>query len=558
MTRKRNVVYNALMRDMNREYREQFESLRDLLSAMMNERSAGSLLKVTVDHLACSGDAVTATIWLIQPGDICSSCAMSQVCPDKALCLHLSASAGSVACGRLEQDDNGDQMHLRIPLGVGRVGQVAVSGRVVVDDAVAGDPDLPLVAPGELDARATGGFISVPLLYRGNVVGVLAMFTRGAPPEVDRLLRQRVIADITAGALANARAFEEIERLRRKLELENEYLRQEISAEGAFYEMVGRSEALQAVQRQIQLVAPTDASVLILGESGTGKELVAREIHKQSNRSSGPLIKVNCAAIPKELYESEFFGHVKGSFTGAVANRAGRFEAADGGTLFLDEVGEIPLDMQTKLLRVLQGGQFERIGDETTREVDVRIVAATNRDLKGDVDAKRFREDLYYRLNVFPVEVAPLRERKEDISLLAAHFVKLICRKMNRPMLKLNPAALDRLQRYDWPGNIRELQNVIERAVITAKTGILQIELPRAGDGSLVPVAVDRSGQTQGDDLQVITDDEIRQLERRNIIAALRVTKWKVGGAGGAADLLGIKPTTLASRIKAMDIQRPS
>jgi len=557
LTRKRDIVYNELMRDMNGEYREQFESLRDLLAAMMNERSVGSLLKVTVDHLARGADAVTATIWLIQPGDICSSCAMSPVCPDKALCLHLLASAGSVAPGRLE-DDDGDQMHPRIPLGVGRVGQVAVSGRVAVVGAVAGDPDLPLIDPGRLDERTTGGFIAVPLLYRGNVVGVLAMFTRGEPPEADRLLRKRVIADITAGALANARAFEEIERLRQKLELENEYLRQEISAEGAFYEMVGRSEALQGVQRQIQLVAPTDASVLILGESGTGKELVAREIHKQSNRRGGPLIKVNCAAIPKELYESEFFGHVKGSFTGAVADRAGRFEAADGGTLFLDEVGEIPLDMQTKLLRVLQGGQFERIGDETTREVDVRIVAATNRDLKGDVDAKRFREDLYYRLNVFPVEVAPLRERKEDISLLAGHFVKLICKKMHRPMLELNPAALDRLKRHDWPGNIRELQNVIERAVITANAGVLRIELPREGGSSLGDLAGDRSGGPVGGDVQVVTDDEIRQIERGNIIAALRMTKWKMGGPAGAAVLLGIKPTTLASRMKAMGIQRPS
>ncbi len=541
---------------MNGEYGEQFESLRDLLAAMMNERSVGSLLKVIVDHVVRREDAVTATIWLIQRGDICSSCAMSSVCPDQALCLHLSASSGSVAPGRSE-DDDGDQMHSRIPLGVGHVGQVAVSGGVVALGAVAGDADLPLVDSSRLDQQTAGGFLAVPLLYRGNVLGALGMFTRGEPPESDRLLRLRVISDITAGALANARAFEEIERLRQKLELENEYLRQEISAEGAFYEMVGRSEALQGVQRQIQLVAPTDASVLILGESGTGKELVAREIHKQSNRSSGPLIKVNCAAIPKELYESEFFGHVKGAFTGAVANRAGRFEAADGGTLFLDEVGEIPLDMQTKLLRVLQGGQFERIGDATTREVDVRIVAATNRDLKGDVDAKRFREDLYYRLNVFPLDVAPLRERKEDIATLAEHFVKLICKKMHRPVLELNPAALDRLQRHDWPGNIRELQNVIERAVITANAGVLRVELPRGGDGSL-DAAGARSGGSAGDDTQVITDDEIRQIERRNIITALRMTKWKMGGAGGAADLLGIKPTTLASRMKAMGIQRPS
>jgi transcriptional regulator with GAF, ATPase, and Fis domain len=545
------------MKDVNSEYREQFESLRDLLAAMMSEHSAGSLLKATADHLSRGSVASAATIWLIRPGDICASCQMARVCPSKALCLHRSASAGSVSRD-MPQDQEGLQMHMRIPLGVGLVGRVADSGEAVVVEAMTGNPELPLVDPENLDTQSTGGFLAVPMFYRGNVLGVLAMFTADGPPERGQLLRYRVIADITAGGLANASAFEEIERLRHKLELENEYLRQEISAEGAFYEMVGRSPALQGVQRQIQLVAPTDASVLILGESGTGKELVAREIHKQSTRSSGPLIKVNCAAIPKELYESEFFGHVKGSFTGAVADRAGRFEAADGGTLFLDEVGEIPLDMQTKLLRVLQEGQYERIGDEATREVNVRIVAATNRDLKGDVDARRFREDLYYRLNVFPVEVAPLRERREDIALLAEHFVKLICKKMHRQVLELPPAAVDRLNRHDWPGNIRELQNVIERAVITAHEGVMRIDLPSDAGGSLDVLTAAQSRHTSGDDVRVITDDEIRRLERSNILAALRTTKWKIGGRGGAADLLGIRPTTLASRIKAMGIERPS
>jgi transcriptional regulator with GAF, ATPase, and Fis domain len=544
------------MRDINDEHREQFESLRDLLASMMNERSVGSLLKVTVEHLVSAGDVLAAGIWLIRPGDTCSSCASASVCPDKAICSHLLASAAGPGSGLAGDDAN--LLHTRIPMGVGYVGQVASSGGVMVAENLLDNSDLPLVAPDRLDRQAAGGFVSVPMLYRGNVLGVLAIFTRGGHPEAHQLLRQRVIADITAGVLANTRAFEEIERLRHKLELENEYLRQEISAEGAFYEMVGSSPALQGMQRQIQLVAPTDASVLVLGESGTGKELVAREIHKLSNRGGGPLIKVNCAAIPKELYESEFFGHVKGSFTGAVADRAGRFEAADGGTLFLDEVGEIPLDMQTKLLRVLQEGQYERIGDEVTREVDVRIVAATNRNLKGDVDTRRFREDLYYRLNVFPIEVAPLRERKEDITILAAHFVKLTCRKMNRPMLKLTSDALGRMQRYDWPGNIRELQNVIERAVITANNGRLRIELPSQTAGTPGTSNSTRGGPEAENDLQVITDDEFRQLERRNIIAALRVTKWKMGGPAGAANLLGIKPTTLASRMKAMGIQRPS
>ncbi|MCP4379377.1 MAG: AAA domain-containing protein, partial [bacterium] len=538
------------MQDINNQQGQQFESLRDLLGAMMNERSVGSLLKVTTEHLVSAGDVLAAGIWLIRSGDTCSSCVSSAVCPNKAICSHLLAYAGQLVSG--QAGDDTDPLQTRIPMGVGYVGQVASSGGVMLADDLLDNPDLPLVAPGCLDRQDAGGFVSVPMLYRGNVLGVLAMFTRGGPPEAHGLLRQRVIADITAGVLANTRAFEEIERLRHKLELENEYLRQEISAEGAFYEMVGSSPALQGMQRQIQLVAPTDASVLVLGESGTGKELVAREIHKLSNRSRGPLIKVNCAAIPKELYESEFFGHVKGSFTGAVADRAGRFEAADGGTLFLDEVGEIPLDMQTKLLRVLQEGQYERIGDEVTREVDVRIVAATNRNLKDDVDARRFREDLYYRLNVFPIEVAPLRERKEDIAILAEHFLKVTCRKMNRPVLELTSEATGRMQRYDWPGNIRELQNVIERAVITANNGLLRIELPSQAANALTPTSSGQGGTEPENDLQVITDDEFRQLERRNIIAALRITKWKMGGTNGAASLLGIKPTTLASRMKAM------
>ena len=534
---------------MNDEYRQQFESLGDLLTAMMNERSVGSLLKVAADHLVFGDDVAAAMIWRVLPGDICPTCLMAEVCPNKALCLQLSASA----------TPDGQDMHLRIPPEVGYVGRVIAYGSEVVVDAVVGDEDLPLVDAAGLDASLTGEFLAVPMLYRGNILGVLAMFTAIDRSGGAALVRQRVVADLTAGALANARAFEEIERVRHKLELENEYLRQEISAEGAFYEMVGQSPALQGVKRQIELVAPTDASVLILGESGTGKELVAREIHKQSNRSSGPLIKVNCAAIPKELYESEFFGHVKGSFTGAVADRAGRFEAADGGTLFLDEVGEIPLDLQTKLLRVLQEGQYERIGDETTREVNVRIVAATNRDLKGDVDEKRFREDLYYRLNVFPVEVAPLRDRREDISLLAEHFVKLTCKKMHRQSLELTASGLDRLQRHDWPGNIRELQNVIERAVITARGGVLQIEAPGQAAPAIDAFTASAPGQASGQGgVQVVTDEEIRQLERRNIIEALRMTKWKIGGVGGAAELLAIKPTTLASRMKAMGIGRPS
>ncbi|MCG8447952.1 MAG: sigma 54-interacting transcriptional regulator, partial [Pirellulales bacterium] len=283
-------------------------------------------------------------------------------------------------------------------------------------------------------------------------------------------------------------------------------------------------------------------------------ELVAREIHQRSLRKDRPMVKVNCASIPRELYESEFFGHVKGAFTGAVTDRVGRFQLADGGTLFLDEVGEIPLDMQSKLLRVLQEGEFERVGEEQTQQVDVRIIAATNRDLKAEIEGKRFREDLFYRLNVFPIRIAPLRERKEDITVLAAHLVDLAARNLNRSVPRLTRGNILALQRYDWPGNIRELQNVIERSVITSSAGKLRFDLPtEPGASNPTPEAEPQKEE----DAEILTVEEMRRRERENILAALKRTKWKISGDGGASELLAIKPTTLASRIKKLGIERP-
>jgi transcriptional regulator with GAF, ATPase, and Fis domain len=358
----------------------------------------------------------------------------------------------------------------------------------------------------------------------------------------------RMIADHAAAAIVTARAFAEIETLKKKLELENEYLREEVTRAGAFGELLGQSPALEAVARQIDLVAPTESAVLILGESGTGKELVAREIHRRSQRASKPLIKVNCAAVPRELYESEFFGHARGAFTGALRDRTGRFELADHGTLFLDEVGEIPLELQAKLLRVLQEGDLERVGEERTRRVNVRLVTATNRDLRAEAEAGRFRQDLYYRLSVFPVELPPLRKRKEDIPLLADHFLRASARKLGRPTPRLTLATVQRLQQYGWPGNVRELQHVLERAVITSTGGRLNVELPSPPTATRTPEAL----VTDADSVR--TDAQIRQLEAENIRAALKAANGKVAGPGGAARLLGLKPTTLASRIKALGI----
>jgi DNA-binding NtrC family response regulator len=318
--------------------------------------------------------------------------------------------------------------------------------------------------------------------------------------------------------------------------------------------IIGQSRAWRQVIGQIEMVAPTDATVLILGETGTGKELIARELHRQSLRKDKPLVRVNCACIPKELYESEFFGHARGAFTGAVKDRVGRFEAAAGGTLFLDEIGEIPLELQSKLLRVLQEKSYERVGEERTRRADVRIVAATNRDLKKEVAAGRFREDLYYRLNVFPMKVAPLRDRKEDIPLLAEHFVELSVKELGCPRPRLTRAGMETLQGYNWPGNIRELRNVIERAAIFAQGGALDFDLPMTG------VDLTTVGSEDDDEVEVeyLTDAEMRRRERENLFAVLQRTGWKIKGVDGAAELLGLKPTTLLSRIEKMGLKRPA
>lgn len=318
--------------------------------------------------------------------------------------------------------------------------------------------------------------------------------------------------------------------------------------------IVGMGGAYRKLIKQIALVAPTDSTVLIQGETGTGKELVAREIHKLSLRKEKPLVRVNCASIPKELYESEFFGHVRGAFTGAIKDRTGRFEAAHGGTLFLDEIGEIPLELQSKLLRALQEKQIERVGDERTRRVDVRIIAATNRDLKAEAAAGRFREDLYYRLNVFPVQATPLRERREDIPLLAKYFVDSLVRDLKCPRPRLTEAGVVRLQEYDWPGNIRELRNVIERAIIVARGQALEFELPTLTMAPAFPLP--RSIGEKMPEPEFMTEPEMQRKERDNLCVVLQKTGWKIGGADGAAELLGVKPTTLVSRIKKMGLKR--
>ena len=390
----------------------------------------------------------------------------------------------------------------------------------------------------------------------GKVLDLLmsAISERGPTGEVRRMLvaskdlteRNRAERELRTALAENAHLREELER-------ERDYLREEVNVAMNFGRIIGRSKALKSMLAQVEAVARTPASVLILGESGVGKELVARAIHARSDRSEAPLVKVNCASIPKELFESEFFGHVKGAFTGAHRDRVGRFQLADGGTIFLDEVGEIPLELQGKLLRVLQESEFERVGDDITRSVDVRVIAATNQNLERLVVDGAFREDLFYRLSVFPIDVPPLRDRPEDVLQLAQHFLEQTCLEFGRQPFKLTQTQAAAIQAYDWPGNVRELKNIIERAVILSKGNALRLDLSLPGSSS----STGRFERLLPAEDNILTEKQMRELQKQNLIAALKQTNWRVSGQDGAAEILGIKPTTLADRIRSFGIRKP-
>jgi len=515
-----------------------------LLLDMAVLRGTAELLSLVVHRLAEPAHVALVRIWLLRPGDICAICRLRPECPDQTRCLHLVASAGNSFADPGADYSGIDGAFRRFPLGVRKVGRIAATATAIEVPDMAVEPDW-IAHPEWIRAEGIRGFGGQPLVVGDEVLGVLAVFSR-VPIGQAGLDWLRTIADCAAASLANARAWEEIGALEHRLAQENEYLREEVRGGESFGEMVGQSTALVAMHGQVRLVAPTDSTVLILGESGTGKELIARELHQRSGRAERPLIKVNCAAIPRELYDSEFFGHTRGSFTGAVRDRVGRFELADGGTLFLDEIGEIPLDLQSKLLRVLQEGEVQRVGEERPRKVDVRIIAATNRDLKQESADGRFRSDLYYRLSVFPIVVPPLRHRTDDIPLLTEHILAQLARRFGRPVPRLTVANIQQMQRYDWPGNIRELQHVLERAFITSTDGRLTLDLedrppsPPAAEDALPP--------------PILTAAQLRQLEADNIRRALREVNGKIYGSDGAAALLGLKPTTLASRMKSLGI----
>lgn len=394
------------------------------------------------------------------------------------------------------------------------------------------------------------GYFGVPILSEENdCIGHIAIFNDTSLTlseeeiEILKLFSERSAVEIER-KIANQKlveAVKEVESLKDRLEAENTYLQEEIKFEHNFHEIITQSERFRSVLSSSEQVATTDATVLILGESGTGKELIARAIHNISRRSNRPLVKVNCAVLPANLIESELFGHEKGAFTGAIAKKIGRFELADRGTLFLDEIGELPLELQSKILRALQEGEFDRLGSTNTIKVDVRVIAATNRDLQKEVDEGSFRADLFYRLNVFPIYSMPLRERKEDIPLLTKHFVGRFSAKIGRNIVSIPKRVINSLQGYDWPGNIRELENVIERSVILSNGRVLEL-------GDWIPRT---ESQTQTTDFETL-----ESFERKYIISVLQKTSWRVSGDKGAAKILGMKPTTLESRMKRLRITR--
>ncbi len=516
-------------------------------------RAVDEVLDCIVAGLVAEPHVALARIWIIGPGDLCSGCSLRDECPDQTRCLHLRASAGH-SLEHAESCWHGtDGRFRRFPIGVRKVGGIAAQGEQTVLGAL-GEEGGWVVDPGWVAREQISCFAGQPLIFRGEVLGVLGLFCRRTPTaEAVRWLR--TFADSAATAIANARAFEEIEQLRRQLELERDYLREEVQKVHPVDGIIGTSPAIQRVLSQLAVVAPTDASVLIEGESGTGKELLASALHARSQRHARPLVRVNCASIPAELFESEFFGHLRGAFTGASRERAGRFLIADGGSLFLDEVGEIPLPLQGKLLRALQEGSFSPVGADRNVTVDVRVIAATNRDLEAEVEAGRFRRDLYYRLCVFPLRVPSLRERPEDIPLLASHFLERLRLRQGGPLLQLRRSDAARLQAYSWPGNVRELQNVIERsAILAGRGGRLQVALPAETARPALPNVPIRELEGTA---RVLSDAELRLRERANMLAALQQTGWKLSGREGAAALLGLHPNTLASRMRKFGLRKP-
>jgi formate hydrogenlyase transcriptional activator len=483
--------------------------------------------------LVQNAEAALARIWLYTTEDGCLACRgadTGQGLASAARSLHLSASAGIF--------DGQAGPHHRVPLGMYLGGRVAETRTpTLVNDLPHERRVRGLAWIAENGLQAYAGY---PLLFDGELEGVLGVFRR-RPLAADEFLALGIFASQAAIAIKNAVLIERTERHSAQLTSENEYLQREIQEVHGAGEIVGRSAALEAALRTIDKAAPTDTTVLLLGETGTGKELFARALHDRSRRRDRPLVKLNCAAIPPGLVESELFGHEKGAFTGALQQRLGRFELANGGTLFLDEIGELSLDVQVKLLRVLQDGELERVGGGTLIRTNARIVAATNRDLEADVAAGRFRPDLFYRLSVLPLRVPPLRDRLDDLPLLVEHFLAKLQRKLGKTLRAPTPETMERLRRHRWPGNVRELENVLERACVLAQGGVVEVL-------DALPVSAGAIARDAADVRPLV------EVEREHILRALESTHGVIQGPRGAARALGLHPNTLRSRMERLGI----
>ncbi len=643
----------------------QAEPLLSLAAAVAGEHATQAVLNSIVRGLAQQPGVALARIWLVLPGDACDTCFRRADCPDQTECLHLVASAGCSSNSSKEDWSFLEGQFRRIPLGYRKVGEIATTGRSILIPASAAESEW-IGRKEWAEREAIQAFAGYPLIAGGAILGVLAVFSREALSQQD-FLWLRIFAQQVAVAIANARAFEKIQRaeealrahaqeLQRVIDIvpqhmyilqadgssafwnqaarkffepaeplapkefifkyahpddverlwaefqrtsqtggggevegrmrgpnepyrwflhqlfplrdehgaivrwcgtlidiedrkhaeertlnENVALREEIDKVAMFESIVGTSPALQAVLARVARVAPTDSTVLITGETGTGKELIARAIHKRSTRADRAFVSVNCAAIPRDLIASELFGHEKGAFTGALQRRMGRFELAEGGTIFLDEIGELPAETQIALLRVLQEREFQRVGSNLSLRADVRVIAATHRDLPEAISAGTFRSDLYYRINVFPLQIPGLRERKEDIRLLVEYFIHRYTGKTGKAIRNIDKKSMDRLQSYSWPGNIRELQNVVERSVILCDSETFTV------DESWL--------STEGRPSRALADDMVAQ-ERQLIEEALAECKGRVSGPSGAAARLQMPASTLDSKIRALKIDK--
>ncbi len=499
-----------------------------LASSLDLDEVLGEITRALIEDL----DAALARIWLLRPGDSCATCAQAKACATHVPCLHLVASAGV--------SERTDGAYRRVPVGALKIGVIASTREPICTTDLAGDARIADKA--WVREHGLGAFAGYPLVFRGEVLGVLAIFAR-EKLSAEKFDRLAIFAAHSAVAIKNARLFDDVQRLSRRLEAENAYLKEELR--GAVPAgIVGDSPALRRVLAELDRVAPTSSTVLLSGETGTGKELFARAVHERSPRRDRALVKVNCAAISPSLVESELFGHERGAFTGALQRRIGRFELADGGTLFLDEIGELSLEAQAKLLRVLQEHEVERLGGTLPIRVDVRIVCATNRDLSADVRALRFRADLFYRINVFPIEIPPLRQRREDIPLLVEAFAKSSAQKIGRAIRGVDDEAMAMLALYDWPGNVRELYNVLERAAILAEGPLIGVhDLPELRGGVEPPP----EGSPPPADVASLRE-HVEAYERTLIADAL---KQAGQNQSEAARLLRTSRATLLYKIKA-------